>query len=204
MKEQMVRQLAGVLEPVRDLAVGRLLQAMAEELEQGNRVQQEPARRTCSGHVLRNGGLHLPRRDDLSVTDHGRTVVRTVSSRGKLSFDPVRIDGDQGFVAEVRPFRWDAAELSADIGDGVLDVAPIRRWYLEAFQSRFSDLAPDLDGVVHALLGPRRVGRVYVFHCDFGSAPVETVVEMLVAFAQAGARALKVGDAGSHEFVLHV
>lgn len=202
MKERLARRLAGVLEPVRDLAVGRLLQAMAEELEQGNRVRQEPARRAAAGHVLRNGGLHLPRRDDLSVTEDGRTVVRTVTSRGRLSFDPVRIESDEGFVAEVRPFRWDAAEISADIGDGALDVAPIRRWYLEAFQSRFSDLSPDLDGVVHALLGPRRVGRVYVFQCDFGSAPAETVVEMLVAFAQAGARGLKVGDEGSHKHAL--
>ena len=204
MKEALARQLAGVLEPVRDLAVGRLLHAMAEELEQGRRVRQEPARRAPDGHVLRNGGLHLPRRDDFGVVEGGRTVPRTVASRGKLSFDPVRFESEGGFVAEVRPFRWDAAEISADIGEAALDVAPIRRWYLEAFQSRYSDLAPDLDGVVHALLGPRRLGRLCVFRCDFGSAPVETVADMLVAFAQAGALALKVGDEGSHEHAIHV
>ncbi len=204
MKEQVGRQLAGVLEPVRDLAVGGLLQAMAEELAQGRRVQQEPATRTPDGYVLRNGGLHLPRRDDLGVTDNGRTVRRTVSSHGRLSFDPVRIETAEGFVVEVRPFRWDSARITAHCGERTLDVAPIRRWYLEAFQSRFSDLAPDLDGVVHALEGPRHVGQVCVFRCDFGSAPVETVADMLVAFAQAGALALDVGDEGSLEHVLHV
>ena len=204
MKAALARQLAGVLEPVRDLAVGGLLHAMAEELEQGRRVRQEPARRANDGHVLRNGGLHLPRRDDFGVIEGGRTVARTVDSSSKLAFEPIRIESEGGFVAEVRPFRWDAAEISADIGEGTLDVAPIRRWYLEAFQTRFSDLAPDLDGVVHALHGPRYLGRLCIFRCDFGSAPVETVTDMLIAFAQAGALALKVGDEGSYEHALHV
>ena len=204
MKEQVARQLAGLLEPVRDLAVGHLLQAMADELGQGHRVHQEPAQRTAEGHILRNGGLYLPRRDDFGFVQNGRTVRRTVASPGQLSFDPLRIEAGSGFVVEIRPFRWDAACLSADPGEGRLDVTPIRRWYLEAFQRRFSDLAPDLDGVVHALEGPRRVGRACIFRCDFGSAPVEAVREMLVAFAQAGALALKLGDEDSLEHALHV
>lgn len=200
MREQVARQLAGLLEPIRDLVVGQLLREMASALENGFRVRQEPPLRDSEGRILRNGGLHLPRRGDLGVSDNGETVLRRVQSRTKLSFDPVKIETPEGFVIEVSPFRWDAARLSADVGDGSLDVTPIRRWYLEAFQSRFGELAPDLEGVVHALTGPRQVGRVCHFTCDFGSAPVETVGEMLDAFARAGARSLRVDDDhGMHE-----
>ena len=187
-------QLAGLLEPVRDLAVGRLLQEIAEALARGGRVRHEPALRSAEGRILREGALHLPRRADLAITRGGHTVFRDVEAGGKLSFEPVTIEALHGCAATIAPFRWEAAWLSVELHQGKLDLTPIRRWFLEAFQSRYGELAPDLDGAVHALSGPRRAGSACAFRCDLGSAPVETFADMLEAFARSGATFLHVGD----------
>ena len=187
-------QLTGLLEPVRDLAVGRLLREIADALERGARVRQEPPIRDAEGRILRGGPLHLPRRADLAVTERGQTVLRTVETGRKLDFAPVTIEDLDGCAAEIVPFRWDAARLRVELDGGRLNFTPIRRWFLEAFQSRYGELAPDLDGAVHALFGPERSGSVWEFQCDLGSAPVDVFADMLDAFAGSGAKFLRVGS----------
>ena len=97
------------------------------------------------------------------------------------------------FVAVICPFRWDAAPLMVDSEDPAMSWTPIRRWFLEAFQSRYGELAPDLDGAAHALIGPRQVRQGSEFEIDFGSAPVEAFSDMLDAFALSGARHIVIG-----------
>lgn len=188
--------LFGVLEPVRDLAVGQLLQEIAAALGRGASVRHEPMVRDDAGRVVRDGALHLPRRGDLEVTEDGRILMQRVRTRSRLDFEPVTIERPDGFSAVVGPFRWDAARLLVESDEETLSWTPIRRWFLEAFQSRYGELAPDLDGAAHALVGPRQVPQGAEFEIDFGSAPVAVFPDMLDAFALSGARRVVVGVAG--------
>lgn|GEM_PF-5772365 len=81
--------LAELLEPLRDQAVGSLLEAMADALETGGAVVQEPELRDDAGKVLR--------RIDGGPAPEGESLVARTSD---------------GFEAEIHAFRWDAAELT--------------------------------------------------------------------------------------------
>ncbi|MDT8345048.1 MAG: hypothetical protein RQ752_11535, partial [Thermohalobaculum sp.] len=65
-------RLADLLGPVRDVAVGSLLEALARRLDAGAEVDAEPMRRDADGRVQRDGALMLPRRGDLRVATGGR------------------------------------------------------------------------------------------------------------------------------------
>lgn len=185
--------LVEVLEPVRDLAIGQLLHELARALERGADVRQEPMVRDRHERVVREGALHLPRRSDLAVTENGQTVMQRVRAPGALAFEPIEVTRPEGIVAIVRPFAWDAARVVAETPDEAPNWTPLRLWFLEAFQSRYGELAPDLDGAVHALSGPEPTAEGWAFEADLGSAPVEAVGEMIDAFALSGVRRLVIG-----------
>lgn len=186
--------LYGVLEPIRDLAVGQLLREISFALERGADVRHEPMIRDDAGRIVRDGALHLPRRGDLELTENGRTLLQRIRTDKRLSFEPITVSRSDGFVAVVCPFRWDAATLLVENDEDTLSWTPIRRWFLEAFQSRYGELSPDLDGTAHVLIGPRQVQRGSEFEIDFGSAPIEAFPEMLDAFALSGARRVVIGN----------
>lgn len=188
------RELAELLGPVRDICVGELLRELSNALEQGSDVQSEPMLRDAEIRIVRSGALHLPRRGDLKVRQGVRSVIRKVPVRRSLLFDPLTVVRSDGFVAIIAPFSWDSARLIAHGSGAGLSWTPLRRWFLEAFQSRYSDLSPDLDGAIHSISGPRNVAEGCEFEIDFGSAPVEAFSEMLDAFAQSGADRVVVGS----------
>lgn len=182
--------LSAVIGPLRDLTVGRLLDALSTALEQGGTVRQEPMLRDKARRILRNGRLHLPQRADFEIRRDGQTETRVLPEGPKLQFDPVEVRRPDGLIVQVEPFSWDAARILVADPDRTLNYSPIRRWFLEAFQSRYGELAPDLDGAVHRLSGPERRGDGWLFEVDLGSAPVGSFIEMVDAFARAGARRL--------------
>jgi len=162
--------LAELPEPLRDQAVGSLLEAMAGALETAAAVVPEPELRDDAGKVLRriNGG----------PAPEGESLVARTSD---------------GLEAEIHAFRWDAAELTLLSRQAAPDWAPLRLWFLEWFQSRFSEVAPDLYGAVHSLDGPEDVPGGYVFILDFGSAPAARITDLITAAAATGADAMRLG-----------
>jgi hypothetical protein len=192
-------RLMDVLEPVRDVAVGEILETMARSLDRGLDVRAEPERRTPQGAIAREGRLALPRRGDLLVIrPKGERLTRQVASETLLRFEPVTLVEPDGFVCVISPFRWDDAAVVAEAGamEGEPDWGPVRRWFLEWFQSRFSAEAPDLEGALHSLAGPEAVPGGWRFETDFGSAPVEALSDMIGAFAATGVARIRIGDAG--------
>jgi hypothetical protein len=108
--------------------------------------------------------------------------------------EPVALATEDGFVAEIGPFRWDAAELTVLSHQDQPDWAPLRRWFLEWFQSRRSEVAPELLGALHSLDGPRRNGQGWHFTVDFGSAPVACLADLIAALAASGAARMRLGQ----------
>ncbi|MGF1552878.1 MAG: hypothetical protein ACFBWO_10310 [Paracoccaceae bacterium] len=192
-------RLMDVLEPVRDVAVAEILESMARSLDRGLDVRPEPEWRTPQGGIVREGRLALPRRGDLLVQRAGAPdLTRQLRSGTTLPFEPVTLVEPSGFVCVIAPFRWDAAAVSVEAGalEAEPSWTPLRRWFLEWFQSRFSDEAPDLDGALHSLAGPETTPYGWRFEVDFGSAPVETLSDMIGAFAETGVARIRIGEAG--------
>jgi hypothetical protein len=179
--------LAALAEPLRERAVALLLESMAKAIDAGADVTPEPELRDGTGKIARSGPLSLPRRADLAVIRNG--AARTLQIRGGTppAGQPVVLATEAGFVAEVAPFRWDAATLSVFLRGGDPDWGPLRRWFLEWFQSRVSEVSPDLLGALHGIEGPQRRDRHWVFTIDFGSAPVACLNDLIRALAETGA-----------------
>ena len=186
-------RLADLLDPVRDLTVSGLLEALARRLDEGAEVEHEPMIRDPNGRVIREGALSLPRRGDLLVRRKRTRRVERLETRETLSFAPITLIEPDGFVTDIAPFRWDAARIGAQGAQGAPNWAPLRRWFLEWFQSRYADVAPDLAGCVHSLRGPIAVEGGWEFLADFGSAPVECISDLIGAFVAAGVSNVRIG-----------
>lgn len=186
--------LSRLIEPLRELAVGAILDELARELEADADVDPEPELRDAAGAVSRSGSLNLPRRGDLAVTKEGRTLLRRIEGAAPPAGKSLVARHSGGFEAEILPFRWDAAELTVFSMQKQPNWAPLRRWFLEWFQSRYSDVAPDLYGAVHSLDGPRRVRGGWGFTIDFGSAPAICIVDLISAIAKSGAERMRIGQ----------
>ncbi|HUS55931.1 MAG TPA: hypothetical protein VMY41_18235 [Thermohalobaculum sp.] len=187
--------LSRMIEPLRELAIGAILDALAHELEADADVDPEPELRDAAGVVVRSGPLNLPRRGDLAVTRDGRTLVRRIESGPPPVGKSLVAQHSDGFEAEILPFRWDAAEMTVFAKQEQPNWEPLRRWYLEWFQSRYSEVAPDLYGAVHSLDGPRRVAGSWAFTVDFGSAPAACVIDLISAMAKSGAERMRINYA---------
>ncbi|MGF1447582.1 MAG: hypothetical protein ACFBRM_15475 [Pikeienuella sp.] len=190
---QLEARLRDFVEPLRNHAVGTLLQAIAEAIEQGAEVEPEPVLRDAEGRVVRSGPLSLPRRGDVAVTRAGRRLIRRVEGGGLDSFEPMTLVADGGFTTVLAPFPWEEATLIVETVQPKPDWGPFRLWFLEWFQPRMSDVAPDLDGVVHAVEGPWPAGGAYRIGVDFGSAPTAAVAGLIAAVGQSGALRLRIG-----------
>jgi hypothetical protein len=187
-------RLADVLEPIRDMTVGGLLETLARRLETGSDVDNEPMIRDADGRVVRDGTMMLPRRGDLKVKNSSRSIIERIESDERLGFAPVTLIEPDGFVTAIGPFRWDAMEIVAEAAQPRPNWAPVRRWFLEWFQSRYSDVAPDLSGCVHSLTGPEQTETGWRFVADLGSAPIDCISDMIGAFVATGAMRIRIGD----------
>ena len=194
MTPQVEARLNDLIEPVRDQGVGELLQGLAADLDSGAEVVAEPVDRDAEGRALRSGALSLPRRHDLRVTRGGRTVTRRIESPQPMPFEPLCMVAEGGFTTVISPFRWESAELLIETRQTRPDWRPLRLWFLDWFQSRFGDLAPDLDSAVHALSGPRPVAEGFRLTLDLGSAPLAALPELIAAVEESGSLRLRIGQ----------
>jgi hypothetical protein len=184
--------LSRLIEPLRDQAIGGILEAMARELEADADVVPEPELRDAEGRIARGGELNLPRRGDLAVTKDGRRLIRRIEGGPVPEGRSLVAQTADGFESEILPFRWDAANVTVFAKQAQPNWSPLRRWFLEWFQSRYSEVAPDLYGAVHSLDGPREVRGGWAFTIDFGSAPIGCIVDLIGAIAESGAERMRI------------
>ena len=185
--------LTRLVEEPRDRAVSAILRAMARAIEAGAEVVPEPERRDAARRVVRTGPLDLPRRADFSIAQNGRTLFCRIESEAPDPGERVAVAVGESFLAEIGPFAWDALALEVEGGPAEPDWRPLRRWFLEWFQSRHADVTPELLGAVHTLDGPTRTAVGWAFTVDLGSAPPAALRELLVALSETGASRVRIG-----------
>ncbi len=186
--------LTRLVEDPRDRSIAAILEAMARALDAGAEVEPEPERRDAAGRVLRSGPLRLPHRADLSLSEGGRMLFCRIESRPGTPGNAAVVNTADGFSAEIQPFRWEAAEVTVLSTQEQPHWTPLRRWFLEWFQTRHTELAPDLVGAVHSIDGPRRVPGGWALTVDFGTAPAACVTELMHALEETGADSMRIGQ----------
>lgn len=220
--------MEAALAPLREAHVAELLTRMARAISSGADVTPEPWRRGADGKAARAGVLALPSRHDFEAETAGRIAHPVVRSRLPAAvaehFSPIIASsgdpggapgggGGGGWQGEEGPaplvigaFRWDCADLVLAPAQRGLDLAPLRRWFLEYAQSGVTAEAPDLLGVLHALEDPRpwpslRAGSdgngptgSVALRIDFGSAPVAAVAALADTVSEVGAALAQLRD----------
>lgn len=187
-------RLRDLLDPIRSSGVEALLAALASAIEGGGEVEAEPVRQAPGKGIVRTGVLSLPERGDMAVTRGGRRLVRRVEEPVPAPFEPVTFVFDGGFTAVIGPFHWGAAELLVEARQARPDWGPLRLWYLEWFQPRITDVAPDLAGALHRLEGPVETPHGWRIGIDFGSAPVQAASDLIAAILHSGALRLRIAQ----------
>ena len=153
--------LADLAGPPRDQAVGDLLEALAEALDSGAEVTPEPELRGPDGTVLREGALSLPRRSDLAVTRDGQRDLCKLDGGTAPPGPKVALAAAGGFIAEIGPFRWDAADLRVYAGTDQPDWAPLPhlRRDLAAWSNGLSDTPVGPEDVDNGMENPERTAH---------------------------------------------
>ncbi len=179
---------------VREATLTALIEAQISAISGGAEVEPEPIRRDAEGRVRRDGPLDLPSRGDLSIIRGGRTVIREIESPPSPTFKSFVAFSAPDFSAEIQPFAWDRAVLDLRIARGQPSWTPLRHWYLEWFQTRPTDLTPEICGAVHRLQGPWRAPGRWRAIVDLGSAPADCIPVLIAAGAQTGCARLRIGS----------
>ncbi|MGM0586512.1 MAG: hypothetical protein ACQEUZ_17845 [Pseudomonadota bacterium] len=188
-------RLEEALTPLRRVHLRDMRERMTRAACNGAQVTPEPWRRGADGRALREGRLNLPSRHDFEIDGGGRRLHPRVETPMEAEFAPFAALGPEGFALDIRPFRWEAAELTLRLTHGRPNWAPLRLWFLEfAHPGRPVDEA-ELLGVLHAMHDPRPVGAGASLRLDFGSAPICAVTALVGALSRTGASAARLADA---------
>jgi hypothetical protein len=169
------------LTPVRDIFLSHLLEEMGRALDRNFQVETDPVRREPSGELSKTGPLGLPMRGDFSTTVNGEQSYFDITEELFVEFDPLMVRLDNNAPVSIAPFKWNQLQAIVHTRHGNPNWQPIRRWYLEAFQSRFDEDSPEFHGVIHRISGPEGGPNRWRFEIDLGTANVDVIADMLEA-----------------------
>ena len=180
--------LSTILEEIRGLYVSRLAMALREARKLKLEPHVEPLLRDENELPRREGALDSPLRLDLVVQGRRGYESLTVDSTERISFEPATIAWNDTFRVTLAPFVWDCAFLETDVAIDALKV-PVGRW-LERWTDPKGTNKPGehgLLGVVHFAADPVAKPGGSRLSVDLGSAPIEALLALLDALAEAGA-----------------
>ncbi len=186
--------LTDVLRPARDLNLARIMEEIALATEQNYDCEADVAMRQQDGSLLRTGPMRMPRRRDIQATKGARIFFFDVTDRQAVNFDPFHHEISAGPSVYIRPFQWNDVRIRFKLSEKQPRWDPIRRWYLEAFQIRFDEDTPEFHGAVHSIAGPEFIRGFWQIGLDLGSAPVESLRELLEVLGEMGAAQLQLSS----------
>lgn len=175
--------LLDILTPVRDIFLSHLLEEMGKALDRDFEVETDVVRRDDKGELEKSGPLGLPQRADMAMKTGRDRRYFDITDDLFVEFDPLMLRLTNGAPVSIAPFKWNQLQAVVNTKTETPDWQPVRRWYLEAFQSRFDEDSPEFHGVVHRLTGPEGKETSWRFEVDLGTANVDSVADLLEAFS---------------------
>jgi hypothetical protein len=180
-------ELIELLDLIRRPYVTRLSQAATEA-----DCHVEPAMCGSDGIPVRDGVLDVPCRYDLVRRDTG--TPSRIDAAAQILLDPLRI-ALGGAVLSISAFSWDGLTLDVSGMSEADTKVLMRNWFLGWFDE--DDANPQngdgLYGVVHFISDPVQVEDALRFQIDLGSAPAESLSELLGHLLSQGATTLALG-----------
>ncbi|MFY0638030.1 hypothetical protein [Maricaulis maris] len=182
----MTHPLASAIEPIREkfvYAYTQWLPEMAKPFPQG--VSEHPFAIKSDKALLRS--LY---RIDFATQLEPKPEFREFRMQEMIAFKSW--DGPMdGVHLHLHPFRWDAAVIQ--LRDATWDEAALLDWF-----DRYFGL---MKGVPVTMPGVQTGGFLHaaslqdeLLHCDFGTAPLEALIELIGIGARSGASAVAISD----------
>lgn len=188
--------LGQLLDQIRDYYVSRFIDAINEHAaDDETTVAHESAFRNSDGDIVTEGELGLPTRGDLFIIRDGAVVDSLqIDTEGMLSFDPITFSWPENRLSvDLGPFQWNWMQLRVFGLPPKANWEPLRDWFLRWFQD--DDPAADqLLGGVHFMSDPSSADGCAEVSIDLGSAPVESLEELLDAVGGMDAKRVQIGQ----------
>lgn len=188
--------LGQLLDQIRDYYVSRFIDAINEHsANDGVSVVHETAFCNAEGEIVTEGTLALPLRGDVLIIRDGMVSDSfQIDTKEMLSFDPITFDWpDNAFDVQLQPFQWNWMQVRIFGLPSDPDWQPLRSWFLRWF--RENDPADDeLLGGVHFLSDPEDGEDCSQLSIDLGTAPVESIEELLDVLGEMGTHRVQIGQ----------
>jgi hypothetical protein len=181
--------ISDLLEKIREPYV-RILAASVREQP----AHIEPAYRQASGALATEGLLELPCRADFIPTEKEAPEPFTVDSKTQLQFEPVSFTIGNTSI-ELSPFGWDWAQIKILGLSNESAFSVLKSWFLHWFdeEDQNSENEEGLFGVMHFMSEPEIHEEEICIAVDLGSAPAESIEDLMFRVSDAGAKELHVG-----------
>ncbi len=189
--------VSDVFRLVRDPYVAQF--EMALRAQRCSEILVEPALRDRQGELVREGQLSLPCRVDVMLKTAQRVAdLRLVTPTG-VSFDLIELPEWGGMAVLIEPFEWFSCTLRVIHPDADPDWSPLRAWFDAAFGDDDHWVKPSAakpTGRVHFLGDPipRSSANEWQLGVDLGTAPVESLFDLVAALADVGVSDLWIGS----------
>jgi hypothetical protein len=167
------------------------------KISKEKRVIIEAAFRDGGGNLVEDGILNLPLRGDIFVmADNGSTESIRVDSKSLLKFQPFEFVWRNNLPVLVNPFFWDACDLRLQGIDLFANWQPLKNWFYKWFDSEDKNQSDKngFNGVIHFLSDPVNKDSLVVFQVDLGSAPVQSLEDLLEVFSNLGVKEVEIGN----------
>jgi hypothetical protein len=141
------------------------------------------------------GGSGTPNRVDVSVVAEGLGMI---ASQNEVTFPPyTKKFGDM--VVNLSPFVWDHAvfEIDAKFENAENDL--LAAWFERSFNPTLVSGSGELLEVIHYMSAPSQNGLFTAIEIDFGSADVDTFVELLKVLNSIGAREISISSKSNEQ-----
>jgi len=137
--------------------------------------------------------FNLPIRLDMMNGTAKEPKVYKVEHDKRVEFDPIAASFPGGVTVMIEPFSWDACDVAAegDLDDWHLVLEWFERWF-----DRADRLHADADGlalVIHEMSEPEATKLGTAFTVDFGAAPIDAFVDLMLTLDRKGMKNIRVG-----------
>ena len=137
--------------------------------------------------------FNLPLRIDLMMGSAKAPQLLKIENTQRVGFDAISAGFAEGFSVAIEPFSWDSCDVVAQ-GD-LEDWKPLLDWF-ERWFDRQDEKPEDADGlapVIHEMGEPQATTLGTAFTVDFGAAPIDAFVDLMVTLNQKGMTQIRVG-----------
>lgn len=132
-------------------------------------------------------------RVDMISNAGGESKIQEVNPDSYLNFESFTVTASSSLQISFQPIAWYGVDFkcNANSFNSELEVWTLR--WLDVEDKHELD-ANGLQGVIHSVTAPRTNGTYFEFSVDFGSSPVEAMMELFAVLSSAGATKIEVSS----------